>query len=293
MKHMIKYILIFVLGGMVLSSCENMDTNFDLMTNDYDKNGSTYFIQFLNASASYETAIDENGEPTDIVTTVGVALLGPPQSSDVSVTMVVDGSSTMSPNMYTLSSNSVVIPAGGTSGSVTLTALAAEMPEDEVLTLVLNMDAGGAEASSAYQLDYSLKRIKFCPWAVDDMVGSYTGSDEGAYSGGMTAGLPFEVFKVDDTHIEVSGLGGHQWGVWGETVTAGDRVLIEVLPNGTVTFENQFLCTTDDIYDYYMGPSGETAKWDGCTMTFTIPWIYHWDDAYGDNMVSLSVFSKN
>ena len=67
---MIKYILIFVLGGMVLSSCENIDTNFDLMTNDYDKNGATYYIQFLNASASYETAIDENGEPTDIVTTV-------------------------------------------------------------------------------------------------------------------------------------------------------------------------------------------------------------------------------
>ena len=71
-----------------------------------------------------------------------------------------------------------------------------------------------------------------------------------------------------------------------------DWELMEVLPNGTLSFENQFLCTTDDIYDYYMGPSSETAKWDGCTMTFTIPWYYHWDDAYGDNMSSLSIFTK-
>ena len=209
MKNIIKYILIFVIGGVVLSSCENIETNFDLTTKDYDKNSTTYYIQFLNASASYETAIDENGEPTNIVTTVGVALLGPPQSSDVNVTMVVDPSSTISGNMYELSATSITIPAGGTSGSVNLTALASEMPEGEAVTLVLNMDAGGAEASTSSQLNYSLKRIEFCPWAVDDMVGKYSGSDEGLISGGMTEGLPFEVFKVDDTHIEVSGLGAY------------------------------------------------------------------------------------
>jgi hypothetical protein len=293
MKNLIKYILVFVIGGVFLSSCEEEVSNWNAMTKDYDANNTTYYVQFLNATASYETAIDEAGLPTDIVATIGVALLGAPQSSDINVSLVVDPSSTISENMYSLSSSSIIIPAGSTSGSVTLTTVADEMPEDEALKLVLNMDAGGAEATSAFQLNYTLKRIKFCPWVVDDMVGSYSGSDFNGYAGSGASGYSFEVFKLDDTHIEVAGMGQHLYSaIWGEVVTAGDRVVIQVNPNGTMEFENQFLCTTDDVWDYYMGPGGGDAKWDGCNMTFTIPWIWHWDDAYGDAYECLSVFTK-
>ncbi len=243
MKKAIKYILIFIIGGVFLSSCEDKLSNWDAMTKDYDKSNLTYYIQFLNATASFETAVDAEGNPSDIVTAVGIALLGAPQSSDITVNLMVNPSSTLTENMYSLSSNSITIAVGATSGSVTLTAIASEMVEDEIATLVLDMDAGGAEATSAYQLNYSLKRIKFCAWAVDDMVGTYTGSDYNGYAASGSAGLPFEVFKKDDTHIEVSGMGQHLYSViWGETVTAGDRVVIEVKPNGTMVFENQFLC---------------------------------------------------
>lgn len=293
MKNLIKYILIFVIGGAFLSSCEENLSNWDAMTDSYDKNNSEYYIQFLNATASYETAIDDAGLPTNITTTVGVALLGAPQSSDVTVTLVVDPSSTISDNMYTLSSSSITIPAGSTSGSVSLTTNADQMPEDVNLKLVLNMDAGGAEATSATVLNYSLKRIKFCAWTVDEMVGTYTGSDYNGYAGSGADGYAFEVFKVDDTHIEVSGMGQHLYSaIWGETVTAGDRVLIQVNPNGTIAFENQFLCQTDGVWDYYMGPSS-AGKWDGCNMTFIIPWFWQWDDAYGDDVPCESIFTKN
>ena len=294
MKNIFKYILIFVMGGLVVSSCENIETNFDKMTNDYDKNSPTYYIQFLNATGSFVTAIDDNGQPIDISTIVGVALLGPPQSSDVVINLQVDPSSTLTSDMYSLESTSITIPAGGTSGSVDLTVFANEMPQEENLSLVINMDAGGAEASSAYQLNYSLFRIKFCPWPVDDMVGNYTGSDYNGYAASGSSGLSFSVAKMDDTHITVSGIGQHLYSVvWGEVVTGGDAVVFQVNPNGTLTFENQPLCTTDNVWDYFMGPSSETAEWDGCTMTFTIPWIWHWDDAYGDAYECESVFTKN
>ena len=293
MKNIIKYILIFVIGGVFLSSCEEQVSNWNAMTNDYDENKTTYYIQFLNATASYETAIDEAGLPTDIVATVGVALLGAPQSSDVIVTLVVDPSSTISENMYSLSSSSITIPAGSTSGSITLTTIADEMPEDEALNLVLNMDAGGAEATSAFQLDYTLKRIKFCPWTVDEMVGTYSGSDFNGYAGSGASGYSFEVFKLDDTHIEVAGFLYHLYGtIWGEAVTGGDRVVIQVNANGTMEMENQYLCQTDDIWDYYIGPSSSPAKWDGCTQTFTIPYYFHWDDGYADDIACESIFTK-
>jgi len=195
------------------------------------------------------------------VATIGVALLGAPQSSDINVTLVVDASTTITENMYSLSSSTITIPAGSTSGSATLTTVADEMPEDEALNLVLNMDAGGAEATSAFQLNYTLKRIKFCPWIVDDMVGTYTGSDYNGYAGSGGDGYSFEIFKVDDTHIEVSGFLYHLYGtVWGEAVTGGDRVLIQVNPNGTMEFENQYLCQTDDVWDYYIGPSHQAIS---------------------------------
>lgn len=292
MKNILKYILIFVSGALVLASCENVESNYGNMTNDYDENNSTYYIQFLNASASYETAIDEAGLPTDIETTVGVALLGAPQSSDIVITLSADASSTLTSSMYTLAATSITIPAGQTSGSVGLTAIADEMPEGEALDLVLNMDAGGAEASSAFQLDYSMKRIKFCAWTVDEMVGAYSGSDYNGYAGSGSTGYNFEVFKVDDSHIEVSGMGQHLYSaIWGEAVTLGDRVVMQVNPNGTLEFDNQLLCQTDGVWDYYMSQS-TTPKWDGCTMTFTIPWFWQWDDSYGDNVACESVFTK-
>ncbi len=135
MKNIIKYVLIFVIGGLVLSSCEEKVSNQESAVNDYDKNNTTYYIQYLNASASYATAIDADGQPTNITTTVGVALLGAPQSSDVTVDLVVAPESTMPADAYTLSSNSIVIPAGATSGSVNLTALADKMTEDETVNL--------------------------------------------------------------------------------------------------------------------------------------------------------------
>jgi len=277
MKNIIKYVLIFVIGGLVMSSCEDLESNYAAMTNDYDKSNTTYYIQYLNASQSFETAIDEAGLPTNIVTTVGVALLGAPQSSDVTVTIVADPSSTMTSSMYTLSATSIVIPAGLNSGSVSLTALAAEMPEDEVLNLVLNMDAGGAEAGTGAQLNYALKRIKFCP--LDDlntMAGKYGGTDDW----GLTVSV---VATVDGDKFMLQGL-NHTWiqDMWGEGVT--DEVPVEVTmnPNGTLEIAEQYIFTTDwEGAPYEYSILDGTGIWDNCKKTLIITYdILNTTDGY-------------
>jgi hypothetical protein len=229
------------------------------------------------------------------VATIQVVLLGSPQGSDITVNLSVDASSTAASNQYDLASNSIVIPAGESSGSTTLTGISSEIPELETVTVVLNMDAGGVEAETANQMTVSLYRIKFCEWAVDDMVGDYTGTDDAWYSGGTYSNKSFTIAKVDDNTITISGLGAGQYeDAWGEAVTAGDLVTFTVNPDGTLTFENQYLCETDNVWDYYMGPRAPgTAKWDGCNESFDILWYAHWDDAYGDDMPGHSVFTKN
>lgn len=270
MKNMIKYVLIFVVGALVLSSCEDLESNYAAMTNDYDPNNTTYYIQYLNATQYFETAIDEAGLPTDIVTTVGVALLGAPQSSDVSVSLVVAPESTLPSDAYTLSSQSITIPAGETSGTVDLTVLADQMTENEVVDLVLNMDAGGAEAATAAQLNYSLKRIKFCPLEdLADLAGNWGGVDDWGIS-------EKAVTEVVDGAFMLSELGtGWLAEAWGESMVTMGSAAITMNPNGTLVIEEQAYCTTlydGAEYDYALVGEG---TWDNCEKTMTISYDMH------------------
>ncbi len=270
MKNIIKYVLIFVIGALVLSSCEEHVSNWDAMTNPYDKNNPTYYIQFLNATGSFATEIDENGQPTNIVTTVGVALLGAPQPSAITVTLVPDASSTMTSAMYTLSSSTITIPAGGTSGSVSMTTKVEEMPEDETLHLVLNMDAGGAEASSSYQLDYAMKRLKFCPLDdLNDLAGNWGGVDDWGDQEKITTSVDGENFMLTDL--------GRVWlsDIWGESTLAMNPVVVTMNPNGTLVIEEQAYCTTEydgAPYDYSIVGEG---TWDNCKKTMFISYDLH------------------
>jgi hypothetical protein len=266
MKNLIKYTLILVIGGVFMSSCEDKVSNWNEMTNDYDANNTTYFIQFLNATAYYETAINEAGLPTDIIATIGIALLGAPQSSDVNVTLVVDPSSTISASMYTLSADAITIPAGSTSGSVTLTTIADEMPEDEVLDLVLNMDAGGSESSSAFQLNYSLKRIKFCSLLdLNDLAGSWSGTDSEGNSSKVVTFVEGDNFMVDGLNE------GWMTGYWGEVIVTQTPLVTIMNPNGTLEIELQDYTTTTWNGDPQPGYAvSATGKWDNCKKTLII-----------------------
>ena len=238
--------------------------------------------------------MDLQGGLVDIEGTIAVALLGSPQSTDITVNLTVAPSTTIEPQMYEMSASSITIPAGQTSGSFNLTAFAAEMPVDEELDLVLVIDAGDKNAPVGDTLKYSLKRINFCPWTLDDMVGVYTGDEITAW-GVNVYGATFEVFKVNETTIAISGLFQAVYGptYWGEVVTAGDRPEFTYMPNGLLGTQNQWICETDNAWNYYMGPGGGDIKWNGCDESFTIPYYFHWDSDYGDNIPVVITMTKN
>ena len=254
-----------------MPSCEELETNYASMTNDYDKNNTTYYIQYLNASQYFETAIDEDGLPMNIVTTVGVALLGAPQSSDVVVNLVVASESTLPSDAYELSANSITIPAGETSGSVDLTVLADKMTENEIVDLILDMDAGGAEANIAAQLNYSLKRIRFCPLTdKSDLVGSYEGSD--------SYGYPSEVVTfLDGDNFMLEGLcRGWMTDYWGEVIITETPLIVTMNPNGTLVIDEQPYMTTTWNGDPQPAYSiSATGKWDNCEKTLLINYNLH------------------
>ncbi len=266
MKKIIKYLLIFVIGGVFLSSCEQPESNWNAMTKDYDKSNTTYYVQFLVSEGSFQTAIDANGDPENIVKTIGVALLGAPQASDITVTLSKNNSSTIGDNMWSLSSNTITITAGSTSGSVTLTALASAMIEDETVTLVLDMDAGGAEASSAVQLNYSLNRIKFCPLdEMNDLVGSWKGTDSEGNPSQVVTSLDGDKFMIDGLNV------GWMEGYWGEVIITQTPLVMIMNPNGTLEIELQEYMTTTWNGDPQPAYSvAATGKWDNCKKTLVI-----------------------
>ncbi len=294
MKNILRTIFIFVVGALFLVSCEKKETNFDAMTKDWDPNATTYYLQFVNNSQSLQTGVSETGGFVEIATTIDIALLGNPQSAATTVSLAIDPSTTLTPDMYVITGGlNVTIPAGETSVAVPIVSVAENMPVDVPLVLKLNINDANA-ATTAATATYTFKRAKFCPWTIDEMVGTYTGTDYSGYGSLTMEGAKFEVFKVDNETIAISGfLQALYVGAWGESVSGGDRVEFTYKANGKLTTVNQYLCQTDGVWDYFFGPGGGEITWDGCNKSFDIPWYFHWDGAYGDDIACWSKFTKD
>ncbi|MCB0399650.1 MAG: hypothetical protein KDD26_08540 [Winogradskyella sp.] len=122
MKNILKYTFILAGTFLVLVGCEE-----DLIV----YNNST-FVQLANDS---DVAIVEN---SGTVVEIPVQL-GAPQSSDTTVNFDVTGDA----SRYSLSSTSLVIPAGETSGSINLTAVDDdEINGDVEVTVALSASSG-------------------------------------------------------------------------------------------------------------------------------------------------------
>lgn len=280
MKKIFKILFVFLAAGALFTSCEEIETGFDAITKDVDPSAG-YYLQFIKASQSFDTGVTEEGDLVEVVKPISVVIMGMPQSSPITVNLDVDPSSTMTSSMYTLSATSITIPAGQTSGSVTVTTKAAEMPVDVPLKLVLTLDAGANNSPSATgtKLTYTFKRFPYCPLenGLADLVGTWTGSD--AYYGtGFTS-------VVEGTKLKVSGMAEafmNDW--WGEPKVAGGSFLMTVNGNGTIDIPRQYIFTT--VYagvDYDYEVIG-TGKWENCGATpkLTITYdIYYAGDTDG------------
>lgn len=160
MKKIFKYIP-FLAIGLTLVSCDYDESNYDSLFNEVDQS-ATYYVQFNNAAKLFETSFDPNGAPVNVETTVVVKLLGLPRPDATTVNLTLDASSDITSGMYQLGTSSLVIPAGATSASTTLTIFTNMLPVGEMSSLILNLDAGANTATAGDVLTYNVFRTAPC-----------------------------------------------------------------------------------------------------------------------------------
>jgi hypothetical protein len=263
MKNIFKLIFALSITSIFLYSC-NEEVAFDALTSA-PKVDATYYVQFLNASKTMETGVTEAGTLVEATSTISVSLMGMPQAGEIKVDLTPDPANTLTPSMYTLSANSITIPAGKTSGSVNFSTVASKMPVGQTVKFVLNMSAGehNSPSPTGTKLTYNVKRIEFCPLAngVASLVGSWSGTD-----GAGPETYPSQVTAaVDGSKLAVSGMSvGFMNNFWGEEIVRGGTFLMTVAGNGSVDIPRQYIYTT--VYkgaesDYEIKGSG---KWENC-----------------------------
>jgi hypothetical protein len=222
MKNILKIITLVIITLFVTASCQNDDSNWDLLTKKADPN-ATYYLQFKDASQSLQTGVAEDGSLVNIETKITVALLGLPQNNDVVVNFTVDAASTISTAMYELSASSITIPAGSTSASVNLKTNTELMPSGEVLKLILNIDAANNAATAGTKLEYELERITFCLLTLEDYVGSWKGTDSWGYSTEITTSID------NDGDLIMNGIGfGWFQDWWSEVIITNEPVKVDI-----------------------------------------------------------------
>jgi hypothetical protein len=280
MKNIFKYLFVFIAAGALFVSC-NEESNFAALTKAPDANAE-YYVQFIDAAKTMETGVSLDGDLVEIQTTVAVSLMGMPQANDIDVNFTVDPSSTIDPSMYTMSANSITIPAGKTSGSVTFSTIAANMPVGTPLKFVLNLDAGthNSPAAAGTKLVYDLLRIKFCPLenGAADLVGSWAGTDGTFWASQVTTTL-------NGDNLDVTGLSFPMiTGWWGESIIEGGTFTMNVAGNGKVDIPRQHIYTTEWSGAPYRYDVEGSGTWTNCgdkpTLLITYD-IYYEGDADG------------
>ena len=240
----LKQIMMITVGILTIFSCDYDDNEYDKLTNHAPDPSATYYVQFKNSQKDLVVeVIPATGETVnEISTTVVVALLGLPLDQDLAVNLAVDPSSTATPNMYVLGTNSIVIPAGKVSASTTFKSVSANMPVGETVKVVLNVNAGENNATSGTTLTYSMIRPAPCV----PVPGDY-------------------IVKMSDSF-------GDGW----QTTDgdAGDGILVSLEDaSGTITEIEVGMCSywADSAYECTAWPDGQGSGECGVTYCFKGP----------------------
>lgn len=235
MKNILKLITLLTVTLFVSVSCDYDESNYDMLTKEIDANAK-YYVQFKNANKALRTSVDASGNLVNIQSTIDVALLGAPLTKDLVVKLTIDPTSTISSDKYSLSATSVTIPAGKTSGSVTITGFANKMTIDKTEKLVINLDAGEFNAPAGLKLNYSLYRI--CALDPTTIVGNWTLKMSDSYGDGWNGAAVTAVINGVSTNYT---LDDGPSGTHTINVPAGSQTLKFLFKSGDwdeeVTFE--------------------------------------------------------
>lgn len=190
MKNIFKLLFVFSLAGILLYSC-NEEVAFDALTHAIDPNAKSGVV-FSTGNMLYEV---ENNATGDEVIPITVQVWGEPSSSDATVNISVDaGSTAVSGEDYTLSTNSVTIPAGAGGKSFDLVMHTDNFAKGDTVLLILKMTCD-AFATDLYASTANIRLSKKpeCPFDIKTFTGNYV-ADETGY------GKYNVSFKADDTN---------------------------------------------------------------------------------------------
>ncbi len=287
MKNILKFLTLIAVVCLVAVSCDYDDTNFELLTNDVDPN-ATFYVQLKNNALTAQTDVASNGDLINVESTILISLMGLPQDQDITATLTHDPSSTLTESMYTLSANTVTIPAGESTASVDFSTVAENLPECDPVTLIVNLNAGENTTPSdrGNKLVYNIRRIVSLPldngfedlaggWGIEESLTNGVYYDEGNFTA-----------QWDGTDMIVSGLGAQMIvDFWGEPVVAGGTCKMQVAEDGSITIPRQYIFTTiynGVNYDYEIEGTGIWGNYCGEAPVIKITYdIYYPGDAVG------------
>ena len=288
MKNILKQLILLTVIASISISCSYDKNNWDQLFDNAVDPSATYYVQLSDNQISQQLGVDENSNPVNITVTMTVQLMGLPQDGAITATISADPSSTMTPDMYTLSTNTVTIPAGQASATFDITTVAANMPECEYVTLNLNLDAGGntTESVPGSTATFTTRKISPSPLAngLADLAGVWGVTE--SYTNGTQFNEQNFSATWDGTNLIASGLGqDFIKNFWAETVIAGGDATMNVSTDGTVTIPRQYIFTTDyegTSYDYEIEGSGSWVSLCGEPPVMKLQYdIYYAGDADG------------
>jgi len=157
------------------------------------------------------------------------------------------------------------------------TILFDQYPADGTATISVTETTAGGVTSDPFSIEVEVN--KYCPLSngINDMVGSWSGTDAGYDSQVTTA--------VSGSKLQVSGLSvGVITDWWGESIIDGGSFLLTVNDDGTLDIPRQYIYTTDWNGDPYRYEIIGDGTWDNCgsSPSLLISYdIYYEGDAEG------------
>ncbi len=143
-------------------ACDQEDAPFNRV---YDSVNGQSLVSFLGSSSDLSVVINETGS-VDVLIEVSTA-----SDSERTISISLDASSTANPENYTISTNSVVIPANEYVAMFTINGIDNSV-ETAAESIVINIDSTSFE-SILGSTQHTVSIFQVCPVPSDFFVGSY------------------------------------------------------------------------------------------------------------------------
>ena len=236
-----------------------------------DHIAGTEFINYAAFDTNVPTIIVNKGTSTDVdINVYATKSTGAARTFDVAV---VAANTTANTASYSVPAT-LTIPANSNKGTITVTAIDNSLGEAPV-TLKLQISSSDKDIIIGTDV-ITLKIQKFCPFVINDFLGSWPGTD-GFGTGSHRRVSQVVIGTPTATTVKVTGLNfGWMTVKWGENIVDGGTITMTVNSNGTTDIPDQYCFTTDyDASEYWITGTGIFSNC-GAKPTLTIKYVLYY-----------------